>query len=145
MEKTSILDFVTRISALAGKQKNDNQSQTKPTAKQNDNANAKTQNLEQNGDFNATEKSENASGFSQNKNSYLPESNNSFMKAYNPFGDLQKNKPQLNMPKAPRPTKNRIDLSSSKNLATNGVSEPSKNVIDLINRHNAFSAKIKRD
>ena len=67
------------------------------------------------------------------------------MKAYNPFGNLQKNKPQLNMPKAPKPTKSRIDLSTSKNLAKDGVSEPSKNVIDLINRHNAFSAKIKRD
>jgi len=126
MEKTSILDFVTKLSELAnGKQ------QKKETA-----TNGKQSELKSDGQENST---------CQNSAKKLGEdANNSFLKSYNPFGEIQKNRPQLSMPKAPKPTKNTIDLSGGKAQIKNAKSSQSKNVIDLINRHNAFLLKIKK-
>ena len=123
MEKTSILDFVTRLSELASK--------PKPDATKKQQTDVKT--------------SENQTENTNSQTLLSDENKNSFMKSYNPFGEVQKGKSQLSMPKAPKPTKNKIDLSLSKGIEKPRQSDGAKNMIDLINRHNAFSAKIKRD
>lgn len=127
MEKTSILDFVNRISELS--------KQTKE--------NGKNKSTENNADLPPTSETT-AEKTSESKNLSLKQTDNSFMKTYNPFGEIQKGRPQLNMPKAPKPVKNKIDLTSSKKSEIVPQSEGAKNMLELIKRHNEFAEKIKR-
>lgn len=136
MQKTTLLDFVTKLSELANPKK---QEQT-DTAK-----NPKT-------DEQPAKPQENTSTFKNAESEQTQESPSSFknveneqtlMKSYNPFETSAKARTQLNMPRAQKPTKDKIDLSLCKNLSPKEGSEGRKNMIELINRHNAFSNKIK--
>ena len=54
------------------------------------------------------------------------------------------NRPQVSAPRAKKQPKEKIDLSSSKNLATNKKTEVSKNMGDLINKDNRISEELKK-
>ena len=66
----------------------------------------------------------------------------SFAKTYNPFSERQTNKSQVISKKAERPARTTIDLKNSKNVAKE-KDGGSQNIIDLINRHNYYSKKIR--
>lgn len=75
--------------------------------------------------------------------SYSKTDEKSYLKTYNPFGDALSPRPQIAAPRAKKQPKEKIDLSLGKNLAGEKKSEASKNMLDLIKRHNAASRTIK--
>ena len=68
----------------------------------------------------------------------------SFAKTYNPFASPMLEKPQITSARVDRPTRTTICLNGSKNLVNGQVTDKTKNIVDLINRHNAFSQKFKK-
>lgn len=138
MENKNILEFIEKLqSAISGKN------------------NEKSENKEQNSaDNNAPNPPENKSADqSAHKRtsvsvfpSYAAGENDgkSYLKSYNPFGEAMQNRPQVSAPRAKKQPKEKIDLSSSKNLAADKKTEVSKNMVDLINKHNRISEELKK-
>lgn len=91
---------------------------------------------------NSTEQKEN--GAKTAINLLAPANEKSYIKTYNPFGEALSPRPQITAPRAKKQPKEKIDLSVGKNLAGEKKSEVSKNMLDLIKRHNALSREIKR-
>jgi len=121
MQKTTLLDFVTKLSQLS-----------KPQSTQ------KTQeDAEQIKQTSASDKTDNPP-------TTQAETDNTFMRSYNPFEQSLKERSQLSMPRAQKPTKDKIDLSLCKSKPQKGQSDSTKNMIDLINRHNAFCKRIQK-
>lgn len=92
---------------------------------------------------NLTEQKE--SGAKNAINLLAPANEKSYIKTYNPFGEALSPRPQITAPRAKKQPKEKIDLSLGKNLAGEKKSEVSKNMLDLIKRHNALSREIKRE
>ena len=68
----------------------------------------------------------------------------SYLKSYNPFSSPLIKKPQISSSRAERPARSVIDLKSSKNLSNGKQSDKTRNIIELINRHNYYSQKITK-
>lgn len=139
MENKNILDFIEKLqSAISGK--NDNK--TADGSSKNDNGNGEKT-------YAPAEKNENPSS-KTNAASVFPsysageDKEKSFLKSYNPFGEALQNRPQVSAPRAKKQPKEKIDLSSSKNLASDKKTEVSKNMLDLINKHNRISGELKK-
>mgnify|MGYP004545105493 FL=1 len=125
MEKTSILDF---ISKLTGAENN----------RQSDGGNAadKTDENRTNGG------SDGAKAANTEKN--ISGEQKSFMKSYNPFTLAESDKRQISSPRAVKPPKSTIDLKNGKNLASEKKSDGSSDMVRFINRHNALAKQIKK-
>ncbi len=125
MEKTSILDF---ISKLTGAENN----------RQSDGGNAadKTDENRTNGG------SDGAKAANTEKN--ISGEQKSFMKSYNPFTLAESDKRQIPSPRAVKPPKSTIDLKNGKNLASEKKSDGSSDMVRFINRHNALAKQIKK-
>lgn len=125
MEKTSILDF---ISKLTGAENN----------RQSDGGNAadKTDENQTNGG------SDGAKAANTEKN--ISGEQKSFMKSYNPFTLAESDKRQISSPRAVKPPKSTIDLKNGKNLASEKKSDGSSDMVRFINRHNALAKQIKK-
>lgn len=125
MEKTSILDF---ISKLTGAENN----------RQSDGGNAadKTDENRTNG------VSDGAKAANTEKN--ISGEQKSFMKSYNPFTLAESDKRQITSPRAVKPPKSTIDLKNGKNLASEKKSDGSSDMVRFINRHNALAKQIKK-
>lgn len=125
MEKTSILDF---ISKLTGAENN----------RQSDGGNAadKTDENRTNGG------SDGAKAANTEKN--ISGEQKSFMKSYNPFSLAESDKRQITSPRAVKPPKSTIDLKNGKNLASEKKSDGSSDMVRFINRHNALAKQIKK-
>ncbi|MDY4676664.1 MAG: hypothetical protein SO373_05920 [Candidatus Borkfalkiaceae bacterium] len=125
MEKTSILDF---ISKLTGAENN----------RQSDGGNAadKTDENRTNGG------SDGAKAANTEKN--ISGEQKSFMKSYNPFTLAESDKRQITSPRAVKPPKSTIDLKNGKNLASEKKSDGSSDMVRFINRHNALAKQIKK-
>lgn len=125
MEKTSILDF---ISKLTGAENN----------RQSDGGNAadKTDENQTNGG------SDGAKAANTEKN--ISGEQKSFMKSYNPFTLAESDKRQITSPRAVKPPKSTIDLKNGKNLASEKKSDGSSDMVRFINRHNALAKQIKK-
>ena len=123
MEKTSILDF---ISKLTGAENN----------RQSDGGNAadKTDENRTNGG------SDGAKAANTEKN--ISGEQKSFMKSYNPFTLAESDKRQITSPRAVKPPKSTIDLKNGKNLASEKKSDGSSDMVRFINRHNALAKQI---
>ena len=123
MEKTSILDF---ISKLTGAENN----------RQSDGGNAadKTDENRTNGG------SDGAKAANTEKN--ISGEQKSFMKSYNPFTLAESDKRQITSPRAVKPPKSTIDLKNGKNLASEKKSDGSSDMVRFINRHNALAKKM---
>lgn len=147
MENKNILDFIQKLQSAIG---------AKPTAPTGESESAET------GRVNAAVRSEteNAGGVNERKTgadqkkasvSVFPsyaaaddKNGKSFLKTYNPFGEALQNRPQVSAPRAKMKPKEKIDLSSSKNLAGDKKTDVSKNMLDLINKHNRISSELKK-
>ena len=97
---------------------------------------------------NATENSSSAQENNANKQENTPRDKSlpygSFAKTYNPFASPMLEKPQITSARVDSPTRTNICLNGSKNLVNGQVTDKTKNIVDLINRHNAFSQKFKK-
>ena len=125
MEKTSILDF---ISKLTGAENN----------RQSDGGNAADK-----ADENRTNGgSDGAKAANTEKN--ISGEQKSFMKSYNPFTLAESDKRQITSPRAVKPPKSTIDLKNGKNLASEKKSDGSSDMVRFINRHNALAKQIKK-
>ena len=69
----------------------------------------------------------------------------SFLKSYNPFASPLIEKPQITSARADKPLRKSIDLNGSKNLASSKGKDKTRNIIDLINKHNFYSHKINNN
>lgn len=118
MEKTSILEFINKL-----------------TEKKQDGLTDEQNTLSQTAD----------TPLQQTDNHNLFEKNTeSVMKSYNPFATAEYTKSQISSPKTQvKPLKTTIDLKSGKNLAAEKNKDLSRDMIKLINKHNALSKKIK--
>lgn len=125
MEKTSILDF---ISKLTGAENN----------RQSDGGNAadKTDENQTNGGSDGTK--------AANTEKNISGEQKSFMKSYNPFTLAESDKRQITSPRAVKPPKSTIDLKNGKNLASEKKSDGSSDMVRFINRHNALAKQIKK-
>ncbi len=68
----------------------------------------------------------------------------SYLKSYNPFASPLIKKTQISSARAERPPRAVIDLRSSKNLANGKANDKTRNIIELINKHNYYSHKITK-
>lgn len=67
----------------------------------------------------------------------------SFSKSYNPFITDYFERPQVTSKKTEKPTRTTIELKNSKNINRNALGESSPSIVDLINKHNYYSTKIR--
>lgn len=116
MEKTSILDFISKLTGA-----NSDREADEKTTLQDGSSDQTTENRQK----------ENAQ--SQSK---------SFMKSYNPFSAAESDKRQISSPRAVKPPKSTIDLKNGKNLAGEKKNDGSSDMVRLINRHNALAKRI---
>lgn len=125
MEKTSILDFISKLTGT----ENNRQSDGGNTA-------GKTDENRTNGG------SDGAKAANTEKN--ISGEQKSFMKSYNPFTSAESDKRQITSPRAVKPPKSTIDLKNGKNLASEKKSDGSSDMVRFINRHNALAKQIKK-
>lgn len=151
MQNKGFLDFIEKLQAAANGQKaerpssepnsvsNSKQSYSNNAAKQkNDRKNDESSDVTIGNSFIARDKNAEHGG-----NPFYPADEKSYIKTYNPFGEALSPRPQISAPRAKKQPKEKIDLSVGKNLAGEKKSEVSKNMLDLIKRHNALSLEIK--
>lgn len=120
MEKTSILDFISKLtenSAAQPKNAANEQNANEPIAN-------KTAEQSQKNNAGETE---------------------SFMRSYNPLSYAYIDKKQITSPRALPPNKNTIYLNNGKNLAGEKKQTTTHDMVRFINRHNMLSNKIKSD
>ena len=125
MEKTSILDFISKLTGAENNRQSDG-----------GNAAGKTDENRTNGD------SDGAKAANTEKN--ISGEQKSFMKSYNPFTLAESDKRQITSPRAVKPPKSTIDLKNGKNLASEKKSDGSSDMVRFINRHNALAKQIKK-
>ncbi len=125
MEKTSILDFISKLTGAENNRQSDG-----------GNAASKTDENQTNGG------SDGAKAANTEKN--ISGEQKSFMKSYNPFTLADSDKRQITSPRAVKPPKSTIDLKNGKNLASEKKSDGSSDMVRFINRHNALAKQIKK-
>ncbi len=125
MEKTSILDFISKLTGAENNRQSDG-----------GNAAGKTDENQTNGG------SDGAKASNTEKN--ISGEQKSFMKSYNPFTLAESDKRQITSPRAVKPPKSTIDLKNGKNLASEKKSDGSSDMVRFINRHNALAKQIKK-
>ncbi len=125
MEKTSILDFISKLTGAENNRQSDD-----------GNAAGKTDENRTNGG------SDGAKAANTEKN--ISGEQKSFMKSYNPFTLAESDKRQITSPRAVKPPKSTIDLKNGKNLASEKKSDGSSDMVRFINRHNALAKQIKK-
>lgn len=125
MEKTSILDFISKLTGAENNRQSDD-----------GNAAGKTDENRTNGG------SDGAKAANTEKN--ISGEQKSFMKSYNPFTLADSDKRQITSPRAVKPPKSTIDLKNGKNLASEKKSDGSSDMVRFINRHNALAKQIKK-
>lgn len=125
MEKTSILDFISKLTGAENNRQSDG-----------GNAAGKTDENQTNGG------SDGAKAANTEKN--ISGEQKSFMKSYNPFTLAESDKRQITSPRAVKPPKSTIDLKNGKNLASEKKSDGSSDMVRFINRHNALAKQIKK-
>lgn len=125
MEKTSILDFISKLTGAENNRQSDG-----------DNAADKTDENRTSGG------SDGAKAANTEKN--ISGEQKSFMKSYNPFTLAESDKRQITSPRAVKPPKSTIDLKNGKNLASEKKSDGSSDMVRFINRHNALAKQIKK-
>lgn len=126
MENKGLIDFIGKLQAAAGFNKNSGET-TKNSGETTKNTGEEKQ---------ADQET------SAQKSKPVPDEK-SFMRSYNPFAESVTNRPQVTAPRAKKPPKEKIDLAASKNLAGSGGTEVKNNMIDLINKHNRILSKLK--
>ena len=99
MEKTSILDFISKLTGAENNRQSDG-----------GNAAGKTDENRTNGDFDGAK--------AANTEKNISGEQKSFMKSYNPFTLAESDKRQITSPRAVKPPKSTIDLKNGKNLAS---------------------------
>ncbi len=140
MENKGIIDFIERLqSAMTKKDGEKSANEQADKTEQSDiNTAIKTTaagtSFTRNGNF-IRKKEQNENSFTSDEKSYI--------KAYNPFSEALANKPQIAAPRAKKQPKEKIDLSAAKNLASEKRTEASKNMLELINRHNKLMSELK--
>lgn len=155
MQNKGFLDFIEKLQAAASGKKSEsstNESASSASATGGNsgaNASANSGSSGNGGDNRGNRANENSaeqkeSGAKTAINLLAPANEKSYIKTYNPFGEALSPRPQITAPKAKKQPKEKIDLSLGKNLAGEKKSEVSKNMLDLIKRHNALSREIKR-
>lgn len=155
MQNKGFLDFIEKLQAAASGKKsesstNANASSASATGGTSGaNFSANNGNSGNGGDNRGNRANENSaeqkeSGAKNAINLLAPANEKSYMKTYNPFGEALSPRPQITAPRAKKQPKEKIDLSLGKNLAGEKKTEVSKNMLDLIKRHNALSREIKR-
>lgn len=125
MEKTSILDFISKLTGAENNRQSDD-----------GNAAGKTDENRKNGG------SDGAKAANTEKN--ISGEQKSFMKSYNPFTSAESDKRQITSPRTVKPPKSTIDLKNGKNLASEKKSDGSSDMVRFINRHNALAKQIKK-
>ena len=125
MEKTSILDFISKLTGAESNRQSDDGT-----------AAGKTDENRTNGG------SDGAKAANTEKN--ISGEQKSFMKSYNPFTLAESDKRQITSPRAVKPPKSTIDLKNGKNLASEKKSDGSSDMVRFINRHNALAKQIKK-
>lgn len=120
MEKTSILDFISKLTENASAQPKN------------------TSNVQNAKDAPANQAAE------QSKKSNAGETE-SFMRSYNPLSYAYIDKNQITSPRALPPNKSTIYLNNGKNLAGEKKQTTTHDMVRFINRHNMLSNKIKND
>jgi len=113
MEKTSILDFIAKLTG------------------------SKTENETEERDKKEPERTE-----QQKKTEPDKTSGDSFMRSYNPFSSAENDRRQITSPRAAKPPKSTIDLKSGKNLASEKKNDGTSDMVRFINRHNALANRI---
>ncbi len=139
MDNKSIWDLISKIAMpkiLNGGNTHPSPSSA-DSAQQNSSDNGDAPSFEQDSNFQPSE--ENFSTDNGNEKNM----SGSFLKSYNPFASPLIEKPQITSQRAEKPLRNTIDLRGSKNLTNGEKKEKTRNIIDLINRHNYYSNKIK--
>lgn len=126
MEKTSILDFISKLTGAENNRQSDG-----------GNAAGKTDENRTSG-----ESSDGAKAANTEKN--ISGEQKSFMKSYNPFTLAESDKRQITSPRTVKPPKSTIDLKNGKNLASEKKSDGSSDMVRFINRHNALAKQIKK-
>ena len=123
MEKTSILDFISKLTGAENNRQSDGGSSADPGKNASGGENDGSANHEKN------------IGGAEQK---------SFMKSYNPFSSAESDRRQIASPRAAKPPKNTIDLKNGKNLASEKKSDGSSDMVRFINRHNALINRINK-
>lgn len=149
MQNKGFLEFIEKLQAAASGKKAEQAQPPDASGKlRGGNFSEKTQSGGVRGTTNDGVRGEKLSG--QNKsevkaavNLIAPANEKSYIKTYNPFGEALSPRPQIAAPRAKKQPKEKIDLSLGKNLAGEKKNEASKNMLDLIKRHNALSREIK--
>lgn len=126
MEKTSILDFISKLTGAENNRQSDG-----------GNAAGKT-------DENRTSGESSDGAKAANTEKTISGEQKSFMKSYNPFTLAESDKRQITSPRAVKPPKSTIDLKNGKNLASEKKSDGSSDMVRFINRHNALAKQIKK-
>lgn len=126
MEKTSILDFISKLTGAENNRQSDD-----------GNAAGKT-------DENRTSGESSDGAKAANTEKTISGEQKSFMKSYNPFTLAESDKRQITSPRAVKPPKSTIDLKNGKNLASEKKSDGSSDMVRFINRHNALAKQIKK-
>lgn len=129
MEKTSILDFISKLTGSDNIRQSDENARSSSSGTDKNAANADTP---------AGTKainSEKSTGEAEQK---------SFMKSYNPFSSAESDRRQITSPRATKPPKNTIDLKNGKNLASEKKNDGSSDMVRFINRHNALIKQINK-
>ncbi len=145
MDNKSIWDLISKIAMP--KILNGGNTQTYPIDSHSSSVESDTQNSNGDGsspsfapDSKFQPSEENSSTFQTNEKTM----SGSFLKSYNPFASPLIEKPQITSQRAEKPLRSTIDLRGSKNLTSGEKKEKTRNIIELINRHNYYSNKIKK-
>lgn len=118
MEKTSILEFINKLTEKKQDALTDEQNAASETT------------------ISRPQQADDRSLFEKNTQSV--------MKSYNPFSAAEYTKSQISSQKTQvKPLKTTIDLKSGKNLVNEKNKDVSRDMIKFINKHNALSKKIK--
>lgn len=133
MENNGILEFISKLQAAAN-------NKAAASSDRGDN-NANTQ-----GENPTNRKNSNTDKPEQNPNRFVrteeEKDDKSFMRSYNPFGSAAFERPQVVAPRAKKPLKEKIDLTTSKNVTVKNKPEIKNDMVQLINKHNRISAKL---
>lgn len=130
MEKTSILDFISKLSGTDTNRQSDGNALGSSVGTNKNVADGDNP-LGSNAVI-----SEKSTGGAEQK---------SFMRSYNPFSSAESEKRQISAPRAVKPPKNTIDLKNGKNLASEKKNDGSSDMVRFINRHNALAKQINKN
>lgn len=151
MQNKGFLDFIEKLQAAASGKKSENSTNASGLSSSANSGNGGLSSAVNSGNGGASGNRANENSAEQKEsgaknaiNLLAPANEKSYIKTYNPFGEALSPRPQISAPRAKKQPKEKIDLSLGKNLAGEKKTEVSKNMLDLIKRHNALSREIKR-